>query len=213
MNVMYAANHAPPPNLQAKEAERSFSEELKLRRDIEEALQAQGKELESLRNKQQEIMEELKISLNHKSLLENQIADSEQVVKELEEKIIAAVELLQNYKKERDELQIERDNAIKTAEELKKKGASTSHTPQYFAEFSFAEIEKATQNFDPSVKIGEGGYGSIYKGCLRHTQVAIKMLHSDSFQGPTEFQQEVRCMLYIHSKIIGIICLQHPISG
>ncbi|RVW47022.1 U-box domain-containing protein 33 [Vitis vinifera] len=131
----------------AKEAERSFSEELKLRRDIEEALQAQGKELESLRNKQQEIMEELKISLNHKSLLENQIADSEQ---------------------------IERDNAIKTAEELKKKGASTSHTPQYFAEFSFAEIEKATQNFDPSVKIGEGGYGSIYKGCLRHTQVAIR---------------------------------------
>ncbi|KAL6323104.1 hypothetical protein AAG906_027365 [Vitis piasezkii] len=190
----------------AKEAERSFSGELKLRRDIEEALQAQGKELESLRNKQQEIMEELKISLNHKSLLENQIADSEQVVKELEEKIIAAVELLQNYKKERDELQIERDNAIKTAEELKKKGASTSHTPQYFAEFSFAEIEKATQNFDPSVKIGEGGYGSIYKGCLRHTQVAIKMLHSDSFQGPTEFQQEVDILSKLrHPNLVTLI--------
>ncbi|KAJ9681459.1 hypothetical protein PVL29_020364 [Vitis rotundifolia] len=190
----------------AKEVERSFSEELKLRRDVEEALQAQGKELESLRNKQQEIMEELKISLNHKSLLENQIADSEQVVKELEEKIISAVELLQNYKKERDELQIERDNALKTAEELKKKGASTSHTPQYFAEFSFAELEKATQNFDPSVKIGEGGYGSIYKGCLRHTQVAIKMLHSDSFQGPSEFQQEVDVLSKLrHPNLVTLI--------
>lgn len=193
------------PNLQAKEAERSFNGELKQRKEIEEALQVQAKVFEDLRNKQQELMEELKISLNHKSHLERQVEDSEKVVRELEEKIISAVELLQNYKKERDELQIERDNAIKTAEELKKKGASSSHTPQYFTEFSFEEIEKATRNFDLSAKIGEGGYGSIYKGLLRHTQVAIKMLRADSVQGPSEYQQEVRYMLYIHSKTVGVI--------
>ena len=184
-------------DLQAKEAERSFNEEMKQRKEIQEALQAQRAELESLRNKREEVMEELRISRNLKSLLEKQLEESEKTVKELEEKIISAVELLQNYKKERDELQIERDNALKTAEELKKKGASSSHTPQYFAEFSFAEIEKATRNFDSSVKIGEGGYGSIYKGFLRHTLVAIKMLHSDSLQGPSEFQQEVSSM-FIH---------------
>lgn len=176
-------------------------------------MQAQGAQLESLRYKRQEILEELKISLNHKSLLEKQLAESEKTVKELEEKIIAAVGLLKNYRKERGDLQIERDNALRTAEELKKKGASSSHTPQYFAEFSFAEIEKATRNFDLSVKIGEGGYGSIYKGFLRYTQVAIKMLHSDSFQGPSEFQQEVRCMFYIHLKIIRIILYANTLKA
>lgn len=186
---------------------------MKQRKDVEEAMQAQGAQLESLRYKRQEMLEELKISLNHKSLLEKQLAESEKTVKELEEKIIAAVGLLKNYRKERGDLQIERDNALRTAEELKKKGASSSHTPQYFAEFSFAEIEKATRNFDLSVKIGEGGYGSIYKGFLRYTQVAIKMLHSDSFQGPSEFQQEVRCMFYSHLKIIGIILYANTLKA
>ena len=57
--------------------------------------------------------------------------------------------------------------------------------------FSFSDLEKATNYFDPSLKIGEGGYGSIYRGILYHTEVAIKILHPDSMQGPREFQQEV----------------------
>lgn len=155
---------------------------------------AKGKEeLEKIKNEKDEVMEELHIALDQKRSLERQIADNDQMVKELEQKIISAVELLQNYKNERDELQLERDNALKEAEELRKSRteASSSHMPQFFSDFSFSEIEEATQNFNPSLKIGEGGYGSIYKGLLRHTQVAIKVLHSHSLQGPAEFQQEV----------------------
>ena len=63
--------------------------------------------------------------------------------------------------------------------------------PQFFSEFSFSEIEEATHHFDPSLKIGEGGYGNIYKGILGQTQVAVKMRRSNSMQGPAEFQQEV----------------------
>lgn len=58
-------------------------------------------------------------------------------------------------------------------------------------EFSFSEIEEATCNFNPSLKIGEGGYGNVFKGILRHTEVAIKMLNPNSSQGTSEFQQEV----------------------
>lgn len=184
-------------NLQAKASESLYTEELKRRKEVEEALGKENLELERLRKQQDEVNEELQISLDQKSLLESQIAEVDQTVNELEQKIVSAVELLQNYKKEREELQIERDNALKEAEELRrsrKEASSSMHQPQFFSEFSFLEIEKATCNFDPSLKIGEGGYGSIYKGMLRHMHVAIKMLHSHSLQGPSEFQQEVRSL-------------------
>ena len=139
-------------------------------------------------------MEELRAAENQKSSLESQIAEADESLKTLEHKFFSAVELLQNYKKEREELQIERDNALREAEELRREqGEGTStQMPQFFSEFSFSEIEEATKNFNYSLKIGEGGYGSIYKGLLRHTQVAIKMLNAHSMQGPSEFQQEVR---------------------
>jgi predicted nucleic acid-binding Zn-ribbon protein len=167
---------------------------LNQRKENEEALAKEKKELEKMKNQLDKVVEELQIALDQKSSLERQFAVSEQMVKELEQKIISAVELLETYEKEKDELQTERDNALEEAEELRKKQeeASSTNTPQFFSEFSFSELEEATRSFDPSLKIGEGGYGNIYKGVLRHTQVAIKMLYSHSLQGPSEFQQEVR---------------------
>lgn len=41
--------------------------------------------------------------------------------------------------------------------------------------FSIEEIYKATENFSPVNKIGEGGFGTVYKGRLRDgTLVAVK---------------------------------------
>lgn len=41
--------------------------------------------------------------------------------------------------------------------------------------FTIEEIYKATNNFSPSVKIGQGGFGTVYKGRLEDgTLVAIK---------------------------------------
>ncbi|GMY09245.1 U-box domain-containing protein 33-like isoform X1 [Fagus crenata] len=176
----------------AKASENFYVEALKQRKENQEALAKEKEQLEKMKNQCDEVKEELQIAQDQKSSLERQIAVSEQMVKELEQKIISAVELLQNYKREREELQTERDNALKEAEELRKKQgeASSTHMPQFFSDFSFSELEEATQNFDPSLNIGEGGYGNIYKGVLRHTQVAIKMLHSHSLQGPSEYQQE-----------------------
>ncbi|XVF22541.1 hypothetical protein REPUB_Repub12eG0181000 [Reevesia pubescens] len=176
-----------------KSSEIMYTQELKQRKEIEEALAKEKEELDKMNTQRDEVMGELQGALDQKSSLEKKILESENVIKELEEKIITAVELLKNYKNERDELQMERDNALKEAEELRKSRAETSgaHMPQFFTEFSFSEIEEATRNFDPTLKIGEGGYGSIYKGLLRQTTVAIKILHSHSLQGPSEFQQEV----------------------
>lgn len=172
-----------------------YAEELNQRKETEEALAREKETLENRRKQRDEILERLRSATDQKSLLERQVAESDEMVKELEQKILSAVDLLQKYKEERDELEMERDNALKAAEEIResrKDCSSSMHINQFFSNFSFSEIKVATYNFDPSLKIGEGGYGSIYKGLLRHSQVAIKMLNSQSLQGPSEYQQEVR---------------------
>ncbi|XP_020082371.1 probable LRR receptor-like serine/threonine-protein kinase At1g53430 [Ananas comosus] len=58
--------------------------------------------------------------------------------------------------------------------------------------FSLKEIEAATKNFDPLNKIGEGGFGPVYKGILADgTVVAVKQLSSKSRQGNREFLNEI----------------------
>ncbi|KAG4377930.1 hypothetical protein GLYMA_18G233500v4 [Glycine max] len=191
-----------------KASESLYTEELNLRKMTEEKLRKEKEELESMKSLRDKVKEELCLALDQKESLESQIASSELMVKELEQKILSAVDLLQSYKNERDELQMQRDNALREAEELRKKQgeASGTNVPQLFSEFSFSEIKEATSNFNPSSKIGEGGYGSIFKGVLRHTEVAIKMLNSDSMQGPLEFQQEVDVLSKLrHPNLITLI--------
>ncbi|XP_047156379.1 U-box domain-containing protein 33 isoform X2 [Vigna umbellata] len=192
----------------AKASESLYTEELNLRKLAEEELRKEKEELENAKRLRDKVREELHLALDQKASLESQIASSELIIKELEQKIVSAVDLLQSYKNEREELQIQRDNALREAEELRKKQGETSssHVPQLFSEFSFSEIKEATDNFNPSLKIGEGGYGSIFKGVLSYTEVAIKRLHSDSMQGPLEFQQEVDVLSKLrHPNLITLI--------
>ncbi|XP_042479268.1 probable LRR receptor-like serine/threonine-protein kinase At1g53440 isoform X2 [Macadamia integrifolia] len=67
--------------------------------------------------------------------------------------------------------------------------------------FSLRQIKAATGNFDAANKIGEGGFGPVYKGTLSDgTVIAVKQLSSKSKQGNREFVNE-----------IGMIsALQHP---
>lgn len=62
-----------------------------------------------------------------------------------------------------------------------------------YRRYSMDEIDLATDYFSDALKIGEGGYGPVYKATLNHTLVAIKALRSDisTTQGLRQFQQEV----------------------
>ncbi|MFQ6661743.1 hypothetical protein Gotur_029789, partial [Gossypium turneri] len=66
-----------------------------------------------------------------------------------------------------------------------------------YRKYSIVEIEEATENFSASNKIGEGGYGPVYKGKLDHTPVAIKILRPDAAQGKKQFKQEVEVLCSI----------------
>jgi len=167
---------------------------LKCKKEIEKVRAKEREEPEKVKHERDQVMRELQIYQNQISLLESQVEESHQSVRGLELRIMNVLELSQVYKRERDEMQIKYDTALKEAEELRRKQgvvASCTCMPQFFSEFSFSEIKEATRNFDPSLKIGKGGYGNIFKGFLRCTQVAIKILQPGSSQGPSEFHQEV----------------------
>ncbi|KAB2049849.1 hypothetical protein ES319_A13G205600v1 [Gossypium barbadense] len=58
--------------------------------------------------------------------------------------------------------------------------------------FTFATIKAATNNFSNENKLGEGGYGPVYKGELSNGQeIAVKRLSRSSNQGLEEFKNEI----------------------
>lgn len=58
--------------------------------------------------------------------------------------------------------------------------------------YPYKELQIATYYFSAANKIGEGGFGSVYKGKLKDgTLVAIKVLSAESRQGVREFLTEL----------------------
>ncbi|KAJ0008200.1 hypothetical protein Pint_30735 [Pistacia integerrima] len=92
-----------------------------------------------------------------------------------------------------------------------------------YRRYTIDEIEIATESFSEHLKIGEGGYGPVYKGYLDHTPVAVKVLRPDAAQGRSQFQQEVEILSSIrHPNMVlllgacpeyGIIVYEYMASG
>ncbi|KAL2331507.1 hypothetical protein Fmac_019088 [Flemingia macrophylla] len=78
--------------------------------------------------------------------------------------------------------------------------------------FDFSTIANATSNFSISNKLGEGGFGPVYKGTLTNGQdIAVKRLCNDSGQGPKEFINEVVLIANLqHRNLVKLIgcCIQ-----
>uniref|UniRef100_A0ACD5ZMT2 Uncharacterized protein n=1 Tax=Avena sativa TaxID=4498 RepID=A0ACD5ZMT2_AVESA len=60
------------------------------------------------------------------------------------------------------------------------------------------EIEHATDNFSEARKIGEGGYGNVYRCTLDHIEVAVKTIQQDSTDRTDEFLREVEILSKLH---------------
>ncbi|KAF5748057.1 U-box domain-containing protein 52-like [Tripterygium wilfordii] len=81
--------------------------------------------------------------------------------------------------------------ALKEAEDKRRAFDALTQSDVRYRKYTIQEIEAATEFFTESRKIGEGGYGPVYKCYLDHTRVAMKVLRPDAAQGRSQFQQEV----------------------
>ncbi|KAK7271907.1 hypothetical protein RJT34_28177 [Clitoria ternatea] len=78
--------------------------------------------------------------------------------------------------------------------------------------FSFPIIVAATNNFSVANKLGEGGFGPVYKGKLPDGQeIAIKRLSTGSRQGLVEFKNEAKLVAKLqHTNLFDNSCLITP---
>ncbi|KAF5802393.1 putative protein kinase RLK-Pelle-DLSV family [Helianthus annuus] len=72
--------------------------------------------------------------------------------------------------------------------------------------FSFSIVAQSTANFSSDNKLGEGGFGPVYKGVLEGKEIAVKRLSTTSRQGLNEFKNEVICISKLqHRNLVKLL--------
>ncbi|CAN0854194.1 Probable serine/threonine-protein kinase PBL9 [Linum grandiflorum] len=88
--------------------------------------------------------------------------------------------------------------------------------------FSFNDLKLATRNFRPDSVVGEGGFGSVFKGWIDENTftatkpgtglvIAVKRLNKESYQGHKEWLTEVNYLgQFCHPHLVKLIgyCLE-----
>ncbi|CAL1401885.1 unnamed protein product [Linum trigynum] len=88
--------------------------------------------------------------------------------------------------------------------------------------FSFSDLKLATRNFRPDSVVGEGGFGSVFKGWIDENSytatkpgtglvIAVKRLNQESYQGHKEWLAEVNYLgQFCHPHLVNLLgyCLE-----
>ncbi|GMY29851.1 probable serine/threonine-protein kinase PBL19 [Fagus crenata] len=111
-------------------------------------------------------------------------------------------------------------SAIKRATKSSSSLPSPRSIPELYKEkehnlrvFSYQELREATNGFNRLLKIGEGGFGSVYKGTIRPpdgrgdpTVVAIKKLNTKGLQGHKQWLAEVQFLGVVnHRNLVKLL--------
>ncbi|XP_052179944.1 LEAF RUST 10 DISEASE-RESISTANCE LOCUS RECEPTOR-LIKE PROTEIN KINASE-like 1.2 [Diospyros lotus] len=72
--------------------------------------------------------------------------------------------------------------------------------------FSYNELQEATNNFDSRKEVGDGGYGSVYKGKLQDGRfVAVKRLYDHNYKRVEQFMNEVEILTRLrHQNLVTL---------
>ncbi|CAN8237945.1 unnamed protein product [Cochlearia groenlandica] len=78
---------------------------------------------------------------------------------------------------------------------------------QFMLRFDLGMILKATDDFSPENTLGQGGFGTVYKGTLLNgKEIAVKRLTKGSGQGDTEFKNEVSLLTRLqHRNLVKLL--------
>lgn len=107
-----------------------------------------------------------------------------------------------------------------------KSSVSTPRTPRTEGEilqssnlknFSYNELKAATRNFRPDSVLGEGGFGSVFKGWIDEQSfavtkpgtglvIAVKRLNQEGFQGHREWLVSITLSTIAHGLYFEVFC-------
>ncbi|CAL1376578.1 unnamed protein product [Linum trigynum] len=147
----------------------------------------------------------LEISTPEIELQRNKAARISQLLSEMEVQKKQNAEIMRaNYKQAlRDE---NHHHDSRSTESLAYYGGDSQNPIVQFREYNIQDIEMSTNHFAPSKKIGEGGYGPVYKGIINDVPVAIKVVRPDLSQGQKQFQKEVEVLSTVrHPHMVNLL--------
>uniref|UniRef100_A0A0D9VG05 Protein kinase domain-containing protein n=1 Tax=Leersia perrieri TaxID=77586 RepID=A0A0D9VG05_9ORYZ len=116
---------------------------------------------------------------------------------------------LRRHRKGKVRLQEKRTDNLQGEEELV--WGLGGKDPEFLV-FDFDQVREATSNFSEENKLGQGGFGAVYKGQFSNgMEIAVKRLASYSKQGFTEFKNEVQLIAKIqHRNLVRLLgCCSH----
>ncbi|KAJ7947654.1 Protein kinase domain [Quillaja saponaria] len=190
--------------------ESAHVQEIKLREEAEEAMRTTLQDKGKLLDEKEEVTRELQRTIRNVAFLDSRLQEASLRQGE------AAVELsliqasVATMWQEKQQIRRQKMEALRWLERWRNRGqvgaarcnAFTGFVEELpeLAEFSLSDLQNATCDFSESFKIGQGGYGCVYKGEMLGRTVAIRKLQTHNMHGPSEFHQEVQ--------VLG--SLQHP---
>ncbi|WVZ24210.1 hypothetical protein V8G54_002754 [Vigna mungo] len=73
--------------------------------------------------------------------------------------------------------------------------------------FAYETLASVTKNFSDIHKLGEGGFGPVYKGKLNDgREIAVKKLSQSSNQGKKEFMNEAKLLARVqHRNVVNLV--------
>ncbi|KAK9279071.1 hypothetical protein L1049_012746 [Liquidambar formosana] len=189
--------------------ESAHAREVKLRKEAEDVLRTTMQEQEKLMGEREELTRELQKTMRNVALLDSRAQEANRRHDEATGELKVIQASIATLRHEKQRIRRQKLEAMRWLERWRNRGQSGAASCNDFigfmdlpklAEFSLSDLQTATCNFSESFKIGQGGYGCVYKGEMMDKTVAIKKLHPHNMQGQSEFQQEVQ--------VLGK--LQHP---
>lgn len=109
--------------------------------------------------------------------------------------IIGLVTFLIYYWQKRRNIEIQEDAYPRIEDQIQ-------HSSMSPKKYTLKELIKATNGFNHQNKLGEGGFGTVYKGILgnNNKEIAVKRVSKNSRQGKQEFVAEVTTIGSLHHK-------------
>ncbi|KAK1557554.1 hypothetical protein Q3G72_026881 [Acer saccharum] len=104
-----------------------------------------------------------------------------------------------------------RNRKQKISSKQRRENADETETVESL-QFNFSTIKVATNDFSNDNKLGQGGFGAVYKGILSDGRIiAVKRLASNSEQGELEFKNEILLVARLqHRNLVRLLgfCLE-----